>query len=371
MISIAVFGKISAGKSSLLNALFETEQFAADVRGGTTTVVRQVEATLGRHAVMVADTPGILEVGGHSRAHAARQAAASADLILFVCDHDLLDREFRELEALASAGKPLLVALNKSDILSHGQRETLLGRITERLERFIAPENILTCAASPLRHRVYERADGETEEVIDRGDPQIARIRQRLLEILERDAGDLRRLNDARREAGEVAERLKPLARQASATIENYSLGIAAGVAVNPIPLLDFFGGGALIIKLVASLAELYGVEMDQREITDLAKQVVRQGLPELWPTVIPIAAGSLLKGAPFVGWLLGATGQAIGAFYITTVLGELCSRYFAANRKWHGSLRATLREIIQGTDKKSVCARAAELLKAKLDAMK
>ena len=64
MLEIAAFGKISVGKSAVLNALFAVDVFTVDARGGSTIKVHRHEVEFSGQLLAVLDTPGIGEVDG-------------------------------------------------------------------------------------------------------------------------------------------------------------------------------------------------------------------------------------------------------------------------------------------------------------------
>src|SRR5262249_1369494 len=96
-VEIVLFGEIDTGKSALINALVGKGVAEVDVRGGWTKEVWStswsgcgyVVPGFEQSQVVLLDTPGINEVDGAQRATMAHDAAARADLILFVTDSDL------------------------------------------------------------------------------------------------------------------------------------------------------------------------------------------------------------------------------------------------------------------------------------------
>ncbi len=118
---------------------------------------------------------------------------------------------------------------------------------------------------------------------------------------------------------------------------------------------------------LIHKLAAAYQIDVTHEEARSLSKHLVKEGWSVLWPAVIPLIGGAILKVIPFVGWALGALGQATASYYITYVLGQTCSEYFAADKTWAGSLKETIEQVLARTDKKSVSRRAAERIKEKL----
>lgn len=79
---IAVFGRVSTGKSSLCNALLGREAFAVGVLHGTTTGAEHAtldEAT--DQGLVLIDTPGINELDGEARERIAFEVAEVCDLV--------------------------------------------------------------------------------------------------------------------------------------------------------------------------------------------------------------------------------------------------------------------------------------------------
>src|SRR5690606_16240350 len=146
-VEIVIFGEIDTGKSALINALIGKAVAEVDVRGGWTKEVWRanwngsgyVVPGFEQSEVVLVDTPGINEVEGAARATIAHDAAARADLILFVTDSDLNHTEYLALRQLASGSKPILLVLNKVDIYTTEQRQQLREVLATRLRGVIAP----------------------------------------------------------------------------------------------------------------------------------------------------------------------------------------------------------------------------------------
>jgi hypothetical protein len=98
---VVVFGTVSSGKTSLINALLGRQVGATEAVMGTTRhgenhtyELKAVDA-----AVYLTDTPGLGEAGagGEARESEARALAVRADLLLFVVDHDLIRGQYEPL----------------------------------------------------------------------------------------------------------------------------------------------------------------------------------------------------------------------------------------------------------------------------------
>ena len=104
---IAVFGRVSVGKSALGNALLGREAFTTGVLHGTTRTRDaqrwQEVAGQGLHLI---DTPGINELSGEERERLAFDVAAISDLVIFVVDGDMTSAEIAALSTLSQDPAP-------------------------------------------------------------------------------------------------------------------------------------------------------------------------------------------------------------------------------------------------------------------------
>jgi small GTP-binding protein len=216
---LAVFGRVSVGKSSLLNALAGEARFATGVLHGTTTERAQTtwqEAE--SHGVVLIDTPGINELSGEDREALALQVASRSDLLLFVVDGDMTALERDALQAVAAQHRPLLLVLNKADRYGPDERSLLLQRLREHAADWVAAENVLAVAAQPADERVLMvHADGHEELVQRPRDSDIVELKQRILAILEKEGKALTALN-ATLFAGQLSDTLGQRLTAARAT---------------------------------------------------------------------------------------------------------------------------------------------------------
>jgi tRNA modification GTPase len=135
---VAILGRPNVGKSSLLNALLRAERAIVTPIAGTTRDTVEETATIRGVALHLVDTAGLttsddpVERIGVER---TRAAAGAADLALFVVDQSqpLMPADqgaAADLRALGfgaasgdTAGRPLILVLNKSDLPSAAESE--------------------------------------------------------------------------------------------------------------------------------------------------------------------------------------------------------------------------------------------------------
>ena len=98
-VHIVVFGKVSSGKSSLLNALLGQSTFATSPLHGETKAQKNINwDQYNDQNMVVIDTPGTDEVQGSQREHMAHEATEIADIILFVVDGDLTQSQLSQFK---------------------------------------------------------------------------------------------------------------------------------------------------------------------------------------------------------------------------------------------------------------------------------
>lgn len=120
-IVLAIIGRPNAGKSSLLNALSGQDSAIVTEIPGTTRDVLREQIDLDGIPVHVADTAGIRETSDRIEAEGvrrARQALASADIVLLVEDASIRQQQEGDLAREVPPGAQLIRVNNKVDLLA-------------------------------------------------------------------------------------------------------------------------------------------------------------------------------------------------------------------------------------------------------------
>jgi uncharacterized protein len=331
---VALFGEVSTGKSSLLRALAPEAEVAVAAGAGTT---RQVSHARGRlpdgRELLLADVPGANEAGGAARAALARDEAARAHALLFVADGDLTRSEDAELRALAATRRPLLLALNQSDRLLAGDRETLLRSLRARY-RGLGVE-VLAVSAGQIEELPREFPDGRRELVQRPRPPQIGELQAALARIaglgaarLEpaRELASLQQL-DRRLAEHEQTER----AVQAQAIVRRYTQRAMVGAMAAVAPGSDLVIQGALATALVRELAALHGSRIRDIDLDDLLSRA--GGTLRSHSAIVLAIAGNALKAFPGVGTLGGGLVHTLAYGLIFDSLGRALAATLADGR--------------------------------------
>ncbi|MCG8040458.1 MAG: GTP-binding protein, partial [Candidatus Thiodiazotropha endolucinida] len=337
---IAVFGRVSVGKSALLNALLGEQRFAVSALHGETrhsdmAAWREVEAS----GVFLIDTPGINEISGEERERMAEDVASRADLVLFVVDSDLTQTELQAMQKLSQLNRPLVVVLNKADRYTTDELELLLGSLQEKLAGIVSNEYIVATAARPAE-RIYLQEDEQGQEREIRRTPQadVMQLTDTLWMLIEKEGMALSALNAslfAGQLSDEVAERVVAIRQEvAERVIRGYCLGKGIAVAVNPIPVADLVAALALDASMVVHLARVYGMSVTRGEAGQLIKTIGSQ-MALLMATVwsVNLAASALKASSAGLSTVVTAAAQGGMGYYTTYVVGLAAQRYFSQGR--------------------------------------
>ncbi len=150
-VSVAIIGRPNVGKSSLLNAIVGDERVIVADMPGTTRDSIDVEFSFGGRAFTLIDTAGIrrkpdehLEYFSKLR---SEQALLRADISVLVIDpFEFGDHELRLANLALEAGKPVVLAINKWDLVTDLQRQDFLRELDQGLAHIDFAPRIFTSA---------------------------------------------------------------------------------------------------------------------------------------------------------------------------------------------------------------------------------
>jgi GTP-binding protein Era len=374
-IHIAVLGRVSVGKSSVLNALIGERRFSTSALHGETKqneMAHWDEQESG--ALFLIDTPGINEINGEARERMAREVSQRSDLVLFVIDGDMTDSEYSALQGLAREHRPLLLVLNKCDRYTAVQRQELRDSLLARLEHIIQPANFVEVSADPPpRIYITVDADGNETETERPAIPDVTALKDRIWEILEAEGKTLAALN-ASLFAGDLSDkvgaRVLAIRRQlGEKVVRSYSLFKGVAVAINPVPVADLAAAVAVDVSMVAHLSEVYGLPMTNTQSGTLIKTISGQLLLLMGTTWVVHLLSSLLKaGSAGLSTVLTAGAQGAVAYYSTYVVGRAAEQYLAAGCSWgEGGPKRVIRNILDSIDRDSMLAKARQDILARI----
>ncbi|MEL6951413.1 MAG: GTP-binding protein [Pseudomonadota bacterium] len=372
---IAAFGRVSTGKSSLLNALVGEHVFSVSALHGetrSTAMAALDERPAG--GLFVIDTPGIDEADGESREQMAEEVARRADIILFCVDSDLTDSEFRALETLAKLGPPLLLVLNKADRYTDAERDLLLEALAQHTEDLLPEGRIIAIAANPSPVTVVAQdAEGNETTTTRERAPDLGDLRERLWRIAEQEGKTLAALNASLFAADlsdKVGQRLLEARGQiADELVRTYCIAKGVAVAVNPLPVADLFAAAAIDVGMVVHLSRVFALPLSRNEAGQLVRVISTEALA-LMGTVwaVHFVSSALKVGTAGLSTLVTAGAQGAVAYYGTYVVGQVARNYLAAGCSWgEAGPKQVVRDILDGLDRDSILQSARDDIRARL----
>jgi GTP-binding protein EngB required for normal cell division len=328
IIHLALFGEISSGKSSLINALLPGASVATDVIGGTTTTIQHYHwQRKSGDAVVLVDVPGLNQVD-REYDRAVMDEAQRAHVVIFVCDGDLTRDEYLALQPLLELKKPLIVAFNKLDRYTDADRQLIRQQLADR---FAADPQVTIAgiATRPTRRVIRVGPDGTEQEEEQSLPPQIDELRAAVQSALDSNMALLEHLRDtsvfaltARKLEQSKAEHR---VTASAALVKTYTRRAVAGGLAAISPGTDILIQGYLGTRMVKSLCELYEVpvrEIELQKLLTLTQKQVRTALP-----LLLAVAGNAAKAFPGIGTLAGGLMHAVAYGLIFDALGRAVTR--------------------------------------------
>ena len=321
---IAMFGEASAGKSSLVRSLVPEAEPETGVEAGTTRAVRHYRWSLDSgDTVELADVPG----SGDDRAlgEAALDEALRAHLVVYVCEGDMSRSQMADVRALATVGKPMVVAVNKADWYAEEDLQRIVARLAEQLADLEPTPRVVPVVAGGTERVLRVESDGDEVTLERPRAPRVEPLREALQAQLDADPAAL----DALRDASVfqlAATRLQTAAdkrrrEQAERIVSDYTRKAVIGALAAVSPGTDVLIQGYLGTSLVKSLCKLYEIparDIDIQRFLDIAEGYVGRALP-----LLLAISGNVLKAFPGAGTVAGGLVHAVAYGIIFDAMGK------------------------------------------------
>jgi len=372
---LSAFGRVSTGKSSLLNALIGRDSFSVsplhgETRHSSMQAWEQVEAG----GVFLIDTPGLDEAGGEDREALAREVAGRSDLVMFVLDGDITETELDALAAVMAQGRPVLVVLNKADLYTRAELDALLQSVRAKTAGIVDPDCVIAAAAQPRPQDVVEVDAAGNEVVTPRPrDPDVADLKLKLWEILEAEGKTLVALNASLFAADlsdQVGRRiLAARAELGEKLVRTYCVAKGIAVAFNPVPVADLFAAAFIDVGMVVHLSRVYDLPLNQKEAGSIVKVIVAESaalMGTVW--ALHFVSSALKVGTIGLSTILTAGAQGAIAYYSTYLVGQAAAEYLAKGKSWgEGGPKLVVKQILDSLDRDTVLRDAKREIQARL----
>lgn len=372
---IAAVGRVSTGKSSLLNALIGEEKFTVSPLHGETRVSSmQPWSEIEASGVFLIDTPGLDEAGGEDREMMAKEVARRSDLVVFVIDGDITDTERDALKLLLEQGRPVVVALNKADLYTRNELDALLAAVRAKVQGLVDPDDVIAVSADPRPQVVVERdsAGEETQSERQRA-ADVTQLRLRLWEIFENEGKTLAALNASLFAADlsdQVGRRiLKARQKIGDKLVRTYCVAKGVAVAFNPVPVADLFAAAFIDVGMVVHLSKVYDLPLSRREAGSLVSVIVAEAaalMGTVW--ALHFVSSALKVGTAGLSTLVTAGAQGAIAYYSTYVVGRIAAEYLSKGKSWgDGGPKQVVQEILDSLDRDTVLREARREIQSRL----
>jgi GTP-binding protein Era len=372
---LSVFGRVSTGKSSLLNALIGEERFSVSpIHGETRFSAMEAWAEKEAGGVYLIDTPGLDEAGGEDREALAREVAGRSDLVIFVLDGDITETERDALRAVLAQGRPVLVVLNKIDLYTREECGALLRSVRNKTTGLVDPEHVITAAAQPRPQTVVEVAADGSEATVQRPrDPDVDALRLKLWDILEAEGKTLAALNASLFAADlsdQVGRRILAARREiGDKLVRTYCIGKGIAVAFNPVPVADLFAAAFIDVGMVVHLSRVYDLPLSRQEAGSIVKVIVAESaalMGTVW--ALHLVSSALKVGTLGLSTILTAGAQGAIAYYSTYLVGQAAAEYLAKGKSWgDGGPKKVVKRILDSLDRDTVLRDAKREIQARL----
>jgi small GTP-binding protein len=372
---LSVFGRVSTGKSSLLNALIGEERFSVSpIHGETRYSSMQAWTEEEAGGVFLIDTPGLDEAGGEDREALAIEVAGRSDLVIFVLDGDITETELAALRAVLAQGRPVIVALNKADLYTTAESDALLSSIRAKVDGLIDPEHVILVAAQPRPQTLVELHSDGHESTLERArEPDVGALRLRLWEIVEDEGKTLAALNASLFAADlsdQVGRRILAARRElGDKLVRTYCIGKGIAVAFNPIPVADLFAAAFIDVGMVVHLSRVYDLPLSRKEAGSIVKVIVAEAaalMGTVW--ALHLVSSALKVGTLGLSTILTAGAQGAIAYYSTYLVGQAAGEYLAEGKSWgQGGPKKVVKDILDSLDRDTVLSDAKREIQARL----
>ncbi len=243
---IAILGAASSGKDACVNALFGVDFGESSPIPGTTSQARTLD--LGGQ-VQVINAPGFGDLRPEVEAE-ARRLLSRLDVAIYLvnCDGGATIDERRDLDALRALGRPVLVCLNKIDLIRPHQRASFVAATLAQLA--CEPEDAVVTAFDPL-------------PALSPAPIGLEQVTAWLTKTLSSQGKELL-----------LARHLSDRALAAEPIIQAAARRAAVAGAI-PVPGADLAAVSAIQVRLISELAAIYGERLAGDVVTFLLAEIL------------------------------------------------------------------------------------------------
>jgi len=116
----------------------------------------------------------------------------------------------------------------------------------------------------------------------------------------------------------------------ASQIVDRFSLWSGAAGLI-PVPIVDIAAVGGLQLQMLRRISEVYGIPFSSNRGKSIIASLAGALIPASTATTTAMSVGSLMKGLPGVGTVVGALTMPVFSAGATYVIGKVFIQHFAS----------------------------------------
>ncbi len=306
-LTLAFLGSASSGKDSAIKAIFGLDFGEISPIPGSTSTLKVVPLDAAEQVLLV-NAPGFGDVRAEVD-QVARRVLDDLDVVVYVvnCEGGATIDERRDLEAIRARQRPVLVCLNKIDLIRVKEREAFVVATLEQLG--VKREDAVVAAFDPLPQLSPEPIG--VQEVTAWIYNQLAVSGKQLL----------------------FAKQLRNKSQACEPIIQAAAKRASVAGAI-PIPGADLAIVTAIQVKLIRDIALIHGAEIDKDVALFIIGELLSGGMRSFvrWGANALKAAGWIPGTQLVEAAILGIGAMVAGA--TTFGVGRAAIQYFQSDRK-------------------------------------
>ncbi len=326
-VTIAMFGEINAGKSSIIKTLIGKD-IEISAKGGQTKTITNYNFEKENRKYNIFDMPGFNEFAGFSE-DIIREKAIKSHIVAFVMQEDITNTSYEAYKHLQSYKKPIIIAINKADYYSEEEQQQITNNIHLKLENKTRSNSenylkVVWVSSDAMKNveKHYDNGEIKTEEVLVAGN-----IDSLIYAIEEKTFDRLAINNSLDNSYYKSLEKdidggiFKVRHERAKKIVKSYSQKAIFGGMAAIGPGTDVLLQGYLGMGMAKDICKVYEINVKQVDLESMMDMLGSKMKKEL--AVVLALLGNICKAFPGIGTVAGGVLHAVAYGIIFESVGK------------------------------------------------
>jgi len=333
--NVILFGSGSCGKTSLARALLKNIVGEISPTIGTTkqSNIYKINIPFLKRNINIIDTPGLFEasIEGERREEKTIKKASKSDLIIFVIDQDINRYELYLINQLSKIGKEIIIALNKCDLRSMNQNESIKTNLYKLIKEFSGNIKVIFTVASPQTIANIGSNPKKQEIIVDN-------LFNAIIDTLDKNGEELLADNILFQcnKLGLISKDIINRQRYTSSKklINRYSWITSGVIFLTPLPEIHLLATSIINNQRKIKISKIYRANLTKERAAEHTKSIVK-----VLATLGAVKGGmnmfTNLLSTNFTTRFITKSVQSITAAWIIKLVGLAFVKYFEKNQSW------------------------------------